>query len=86
MEEFAESVLDYANWVIAHRTRKTPEDVTWGDVHRTLNRIFDTYAQYYNIITANTWMGKYPAIQYDWAAPFAFAWITKDFKEWEPPE
>jgi hypothetical protein len=78
--------VDFANWFVAHRTRHPPVKMTLADMYRALNRIFDTYAVYYNIITAATWGGRYPTPQYDWFKPFTIPWIAKDFKEFEPSE
>jgi hypothetical protein len=85
LDNFAEPVLNYMNWIVAHRTSATPKEVTWGDVFKTMNR-FDTYAWCYNLITASTWAGRYPTPQYNWRRPFEMPWITSDFKGWEPPK
>lgn len=82
----AEKVLLYANWLILHRTSQKPPNVTWGDVYRVMDQIFDTYAWCYNLLTASVYVGRYPVPQYDLMAPFRFTWITKDFVEWEAPE
>lgn len=86
LETFAKPVLDYANWVIAHRTKVETDEITWADVYRTINRIFDTYERYYNIMTASSWAERYPVAQYNWLAPFRVAWVTSDFKTWKPPK
>lgn len=82
----AEKVLFYANWLILHRTTQSPPSVTWGDVYGVMDQIFDTYAWCYNILTASTYVGRYPVPQYDLLAPFRFTWITEDFVEWEAPK
>lgn len=82
----AEKVLFYANWLILHRTSQKPSSVTWGDVYRVMDQIFDTYAWCYNLLTASVYVGRYPVPQYDLLAPFRFVWITDTFVEWEAPE
>lgn len=86
LEKDVEKVVNFANWFIAHRTRKTAFKLTLADMYKAMNRIFDTYARYYKIITAGTWRGKFPTPQYDWQKPFTVPWITEDFGEFEPPD
>jgi len=81
-----EKVVRFANWFIAHRTRQKPINLTLADMYKAVNRIFDTYATYYNVITGGVWTNRYPTPQFDWHVPFMFAWITAAFKEWVPPE
>ena len=86
LKEISKNVLKYANWAVLHRTSVEPPSVTWGDLYRVMNQIFDTYATYYNLLTAGSWVGRYPVPQYDWTAPYTYAWITKEFQPWEPPK
>jgi hypothetical protein len=50
-----------------------------------VNRISFTYALYYRLITNKTWAGRYPTPQYDWFKGFTYAWLTPEFKPFEPP-
>ena len=86
LQRDTQKAVNFANWFVAHRTRHPPIKMTLAEMYIAVNRIFDTYAVYHNIITASVWMGKYPAFQYDWHAPFSFAWMTEDFTPFEPPE
>ena len=86
LQRDTQALVDFANWFIAHRTRAKPIRVTLRDMYIGMNRIFDVYARYHNVITATSWMGKFPTHQYDWAAPFTFPWINEDFEPFEPPE
>src|SRR5438128_1110697 len=86
LERDIEKAVNFANWFIAHRTRQKGFKMTLADMYKAVNRIFDVYARYYNIITANVWAAKFPTPQYDWTSPFRLAWITKDFREFNPPD
>ncbi len=86
LQHDTQKAVNFANWFVAHRTRHPPVKMTLADMYVAVNRIFDTYAVYYNIITGATWLGKFPTFQYDWYAPFTFAWMTDDFKAFEPPK
>lgn len=86
LEDEIEKVLNYANWFVAHRTRAKPVPLTLGDVHRAVNRIFDTFATYFNIITAGVWAARYPVPQFNWKAPFTVPWITDKFEPFKPPK
>lgn len=79
-------IVLYANAFIAHRTAHASIKLTLADLFKGMNRIYDVYAEYDNIITARSRMNKFPVHQYDWAAPFKFAWITEAFQPFEPPE
>jgi hypothetical protein len=85
LEKDVKRVLNYANWFVAHRTRKKPFKLTLADMYKAMNRIFDVYARYYWIITGSTWASKFPEPQYDWRQPYTIPWISKDFKPFEPP-
>jgi hypothetical protein len=86
LEKENEKVVKYANWFVMHRTRAKAIKVTEADMYAAVDRIFDSYAIYYNLITASTWAERYPTPQFNWHAPFFSGWITKDFKKWEPPK
>jgi hypothetical protein len=86
LEKATEKPVNFANWFIAHRTRHKPFKMTLADMYRAVNRIFDTYALYHNIITGGVFIGKFPVPQFDWEQPFAVPWITSEFKPFEPPE
>lgn len=86
LENDTQLLVDYANWYLAHRTQARTISVTLRDMYIGMNRIFDVYARYHNVITAASWMGKFPTHQYDWAAPFKLAWITEEFQPFEPPD
>jgi hypothetical protein len=83
---FAKSVVKLANWQILHRTSATPPTVTWGDVQRTMNRIFDTYARYNLLINGSVFVSRYPEPQYDWGQPFTIPWMPEGFTSWEKPD
>ena len=76
----------YANAFIAHRTSHEAIQLTIADMFIGMNRIFDVYARFDNLITANSRMNKFPVHQYDWSAPFRFPWITDKFEPFVPPE
>jgi hypothetical protein len=86
LEAFAEPVINYTNWQVAHRTQVPPTDITWGDIHRTMNRIFDTYARFNLLISGTVSMTRYPEPQYDWAQPFTLPWMPEGFTPWEKPD
>jgi len=79
-------VVNFAHAFVAHRSNVDKHDVTLADLYKAVNRIFDTYAMYYRLITNKTWAGRYPTPQYDWFKGFTYPWLTKDFKPFEPPE
>ena len=85
LKSFAEPVLKYVNWQVAHRTPAKAPNVTWGDLYRTMNRIFDTYARYYFLLTGSVFVSRYPEPQYDWVQPFTIPWMPKEFQEWKKP-
>jgi len=59
-------VVNFAHAFVAHRTNVEKHDVTLADIYKAVNRIFDTYATYYRLVTNKTWMGRYPTPQFDW--------------------
>jgi hypothetical protein len=85
LKKFAKPVLEYMNWRLAHRTDAHPPEVTWGDVNRTMNRIFDTYARFYLLLTGNVYVSRYPEPQYNWLQPFTVPWTTHEFAPWQKP-
>ena len=78
-------VVNFAHAFVAHRTNVENHDVSLADIYKAVNRIFDTYATYYRLVTNGTWMGRYPTPQVDWFKPFTYAWVTADFKPFDPP-
>jgi len=86
LEADTKQVVRFANWFVAHRTRQKAFRLTFADLYMALNRIFDTYAVYYRIITGAVWTAKFPEPQYDWTKPFTVAWITSDFVPFRPPK
>ena len=67
-------------------TNVEKHDVSLADIYKAVNRIFGTYATYYRLVTNKTWMGRYPAPQFDWLEGFTYPWWTKDFNPFEPPD
>lgn len=86
LQRFAQPVLDYMNWQVAHRTSAKAKHITWGDLYRTMNRIFDTYARFYFLLTGSVFVSRYPEPQYDWLQPFTIPWTTRDFTPWKKPD
>lgn len=86
LTRFAKPVLDYMNWQVAHRTEAQAPHVTWFDLNRTMNRVFDTYARFYFLLTGSIFISRYPEPQYDWLQPFTIAWTTDAFVPWKKPD
>lgn len=70
---------------VAHRTDAKAPDVTWSDLNRTMNRIFDTYARFHCLVTGSVYVTRYPEPQYNWLQPFTIPWTTNNFVPWEKP-
>jgi len=83
---FAEPVLEFMNWQVAHRTDAEPPTITWGKLYQTMNRIFDTYARFYFLLAGSVFVSRYPEPQYNWLQPFAIPWAPKDFTPWKKPD
>lgn len=83
---FAEPVLDYMNWQVAHRTDAKSSTVTWGRLYQTMNRVFDIYARFYLLLVGSIFISRYPEPQYDWLQPFTIPLAPRGFTPWEKPD
>lgn len=84
--KFAEPVLDYMNWQVAHRTAAEPATVSWSKLYQTMNRVFDIYARFFFLLLASVFVSRYPEPQYNWLQPFTIPWAPKDFTRWKRPD
>ena len=78
LAEVAESVLDYANQLVAHRSETERVPVTLGDINQTIDAIEEIFIKYYAIIVGPSLIGLEPSLIGNWMAPFEIPWLVAE--------
>jgi hypothetical protein len=73
------AAFDYAQRLVAHRTPVGEVPLTLQEVDAAMRAVFRCLGKYYGFLLASSIVGPTPVPQYDWLAPFRFAWATPDF-------
>jgi hypothetical protein len=71
-----QAAVDYAQQMVAHRTPVEGLDITLAQINSALDAIEPMVQKYYLMFTGSSLVRATATTQYDWGAPFDFAWRT----------
>lgn len=78
LQSATESVHSFVQQTFAHRSRGTPDPVTWGQFHEALDVLEGVFRKYYAVLTQSALVTTRPVPQFDTSECFTFPWIVAD--------
>jgi hypothetical protein len=72
-------VFEYAQRLVAHRTPVGELPLTLREVDTAMRAVFQCLRKYYGFLAGGSLVGPTPVPQFDWLAPFRFAWAAPNF-------
>jgi hypothetical protein len=76
LEVQTRKAFDYAQRMIAHRTPVEGLEIKPAEINAAIDAIEPMLQKYYLMFTASSLVSATAVAQYDWGAPFDFAWRT----------
>jgi len=79
LQRDTKAALDYAQRLVAHRTPIGEMPLTIREVDEAMRTVFRCLSKYYGFLAGGSLAGPTPVPQFDWLAPFRFAWAVPTF-------
>jgi len=81
LEAHTGRVREYAERLLAHRTRSAGPDVSFAEVDQAVRAVLQMMRRYYGFLTATDLLAGTPVARFDWLAPFRMPWVVGQFEE-----
>lgn len=76
LEQGTQAAFAYAQQMVAHRTPVDTIEIKIAEIHSAIDAIEPMLQKYYCILKCVSIGTATPTFQYDWTAPFKFAWYV----------